>query len=63
MLCNSLPYGFSFMMATKCLRSSIGSGILTEADGAVYEGGFHKSMRHGEGKQMYRYTIEMDVTE
>ena len=35
---------------------SVGSGILTEADGSVYEGGFHKSMRHGEGMQMYRYT-------
>lgn len=38
---------------------SAGSGILTEADGSVYEGGFHKSMRHGEGMQMYRYTVDI----
>ena len=49
-----------FMMASKCFPFSTGSGILTEADGSVYEGGFHKSMRHGEGTQMYRYTIDIE---
>ena len=44
------------MAANINVRFAIGSGILTEADGSVYEGGFHKSMRHGEGMQMYRYT-------
>ena len=33
----------------------VGSGILTEADGSVYEGGFHNNARHGEGVQLYRY--------
>ena len=41
--------GYSIML---CF---LGSGILTGADGSVYEGGFHNNMRHGEGIQMYRY--------
>jgi hypothetical protein len=47
------------MLCTKCLPLTAGSGILTEADGSIYEGGFHKSMRHGEGMQMYRYTVDI----
>ena len=37
------------------LLVSVGTGILTAADGSVYEGGFHNNLRHGEGVQMYRY--------
>ena len=29
-------------------------GILSEVDGAVYEGSFHDNKRHGEGMQLYR---------
>ena len=32
----------------------LGEGILSEADGAVYEGSFHDNKRHGEGIQLYR---------
>ena len=32
----------------------LGEGILSEVDGAVYEGSFHDNKRHGEGMQLYR---------
>ncbi len=30
-----------------------GAGILSEEDGGIYEGEFHKNQRHGEGLQIY----------
>ena len=38
-----------------CFNFLVGNGILTEADGSVYEGAFHNNKRHGEGVQIYRY--------
>ena len=32
----------------------LGEGILSEVDGAVYEGSFHDNRRHGEGMQLYK---------
>ena len=37
-----------------CGMCCLGEGILSEVDGAVYEGSFHDNKRHGEGMQVYR---------
>ena len=31
-----------------------GEGILTGADGSIYEGSFYDNKKHGEGTQLYR---------
>ena len=33
----------------------IGEGKLTDKDGSIYEGSFHKHRRHGEGKWILRF--------
>ena len=37
-----------------CTYLCVGEGILSEVDGAVYEGSFHDNKRHGEGMQLYK---------